>query len=258
MGLGPFSPVPDATFGLVPQQRSAFLGFPRYAVGVELARYIDHTLLKATATSADIRKLCAEAREHSFYAVCVNPVYIPLCASELAGSGVKIATVCGFPLGAISSEQKAVEARLSAEMGADEVDMVIHIGAALENDWQAVEADVKAVRKAIPDRVLKVIIETCYLSDEQKRGATAAAIRAGADFVKTSTGFGTGGATLEDVRLMAEVIAELNPDHKVEIKAAGGVRSPEDAAAMIAAGATRLGTSGGVALVSGAESKQGY
>ena len=225
---------------------------------MELARYIDHTLLKATATAQDIRKLCAEARQHQFYAVCVNPVYIPLCVSELSGSGVKVATVCGFPLGATSSEQKAVEARLSAEAGADEIDMVIHIGAALQNDWQAVEADVQAVRRAIPEQVLKVIIETCYLSDEQKRGAVAAAVRAGADFVKTSTGFGTGGATPADVKLMAEVIAELKPAHKVEIKAAGGVRTPADAAEMIAAGATRLGTSGGVALVSGSESGQGY
>ena len=225
---------------------------------VNLASYIDHTLLKATATSADIRKLCAEAREHGFYAVCVNPVYIPLCRAELEGSDVKIATVCGFPLGAVSSEQKAVEARLSAEMGADEVDMVIHIGAALENNWEAVQADVNAVRRAIPDRVLKVIIETCYLTDEQKRGATEAAVSGGADFVKTSTGFGTGGATPEDVKLMADVIAALQPARRVEIKAAGGVRSPADAEAMIAAGATRLGTSGGVGLVSGAGNQQGY
>ncbi|WP_135228752.1 deoxyribose-phosphate aldolase [Deinococcus fonticola] len=220
---------------------------------MNLASSIDHTLLKATATSADIRQLCAEAREHRFYAVCVNPVFIPLCRAELAGSEVKVATVCGFPLGAVSSEQKAVEARLSAEAGADEVDMVIHVGAALENDWDAVQADVNAVRRAIPDRVLKVIIETCYLSDEQKRGATEAAVRGGADFVKTSTGFGTGGATVEDVRLMAEVIAG-----RAKIKAAGGVRTPADADAMIAAGATRLGTSGGVGLVSGTQNMQGY
>lgn len=219
-------------------------GRPRYPGGMQLAPYIDHTLLKATATSADIRQLCAEAREHQFYAVCVNPVFVPLCVAELEGSGVKVATVCGFPLGAVSSEQKALEARLSAEAGADEVDMVIHIGAALENAWDAVEADVRAVRRAIPEQVLKVIIETCYLSDDQKRGATEAAVRGGADFVKTSTGFGTGGATLEDVRLMHGVIAG-----RAQIKAAGGVRSPADAEAMIGAGATRLGTSGGVALV---------
>lgn len=221
--------------------------------GVKLAPYIDHTLLKATATAADIRQLCAEAREHAFYAVCVNPVYVPLAKAELAGSGVKVATVCGFPLGALLPEQKAAEARLSVEAGADEVDMVIHIGAALANDWEAVEADVRAVRQAIPDTVLKVIIETCFLTDEQKRGATEAAVRGGADFVKTSTGFGTGGATVEDVRLMAEVIAG-----RAQIKAAGGVRTPQDAQAMIEAGATRLGTSGGVALVGGEGSGSGY
>ncbi|MFC4425427.1 deoxyribose-phosphate aldolase [Deinococcus navajonensis] len=220
---------------------------------MKLAPYIDHTLLKATATSAEIRTLCAEARQHSFYAVCVNPVYVSLAVAELAGSGVKVATVCGFPLGAVTSAQKAVEARLSVEAGADEVDMVIHIGAALENNWDAVEADVRAVRQAIPEHVLKVILETCYLSDEQKRGATEAAVRGGADFVKTSTGFGTGGATPADVALMREVIAG-----RAQIKAAGGVRTPADAHEMIAAGATRLGTSGGVALVSGEQSGEGY
>lgn len=221
--------------------------------GVKLAPYIDHTLLKATATSADIRTLCAEAREHSFYAVCVNPVFVPQAVAELEGSAVKVATVCGFPLGAVSSEQKAVEARLSVEAGAHEVDMVIHIGAALSNDWAAVEADVRAVRRAIPEHVLKVIIETCYLSDEQKRGATEAAVLGGADFVKTSTGFGTGGATPADVALMRDTIAG-----RAQIKAAGGVRTPADAQEMIAAGATRLGTSGGVALVSGVQSGEGY
>jgi deoxyribose-phosphate aldolase len=220
---------------------------------VKLAPYIDHTLLKATATAEDIRTLCAEAREHNFYAVCINPVYVPMAASELAGSGVKVATVCGFPLGAVSSDQKALEARLSAEAGADEIDMVIHIGAALEDNWDAVEADVRAVRRAIPDRVLKVIIETCYLTDDQKRGATEASVQGGADFVKTSTGFGTGGANPADVRLMRDVIAG-----RAQIKAAGGVRSPADALEMIDAGATRLGTSGGVALVAGDQSNAGY
>lgn len=220
---------------------------------MKLAPYIDHTLLKATATSAEIRKLCAEAREHQFYAVCINPVYVSLAAAELAGSGVKVATVCGFPLGAVSSDQKAVEARLSVEAGADEVDMVIHIGAALEGRWDEVEADVRAVRQAIGDQVLKVIIETCYLNDDQKRRATEAAVRGGAQFVKTSTGFGTGGATPADVRLMRDVIAG-----RAQIKAAGGVRTAEDAREMIDSGATRLGTSGGVALVAGERSAEGY
>ncbi|GHF99601.1 deoxyribose-phosphate aldolase [Deinococcus piscis] len=218
-----------------------------------LAAYIDHTLLKAEATPDDIRRLCAEAREHSFAAVCVNPVYVRLAAEELAGSGVKVATVCGFPLGAVSSDQKAAEARLSAEAGADEVDMVIHIGAARAGDWDTVQADIEAVRRAVPGQVLKVIIETALLDEDQKRRATEAAVNAGADFVKTSTGFSTGGATVADVELMREVIAG-----RAQIKAAGGVRSPEDAQAMISAGAARLGTSGGIGLVTSGENETAY
>ena len=221
--------------------------------GVNLAPYIDHTLLKAAATPGDIVTLCAEARAHSFKAVCVNPQHVALCRSELEGSGVLIATVCGFPLGAVTSEQKADEARLSVQDGADEIDMVIAIGSALAGDWDYVQADVAAVRAATVGRVLKVIIETCYLSDGQKERATEAAVLAGADFVKTSTGFGTGGATLADVALMQRVIAG-----RAQIKAAGGVRTPADAEAMIAAGATRLGTSGGVGLVAGNQHQSGY
>lgn len=224
---------------------------------MQLASYIDHTLLKATATPSDIQNLCAEAREHQFYAVCVNPVYISLCRAELAGSGVKVATVCGFPLGAIASDQKALEARLSAEAGADEIDMVIQIGAALAGDWEMVQRDIEAVRRAVPQQVLKVIIETCYLDDHQKREATRAVARAGADFVKTSTGFGTGGATVADVELMRETLREMGAQ-SVQIKAAGGVRTPADAEAMIQAGAGRLGTSGGVALVTGRNRTEGY
>lgn len=225
---------------------------------MKLAPYIDHTLLKATATPADIQTLCQEAAAHGFYAVCVNPAYVAQAKAALGESGVKVATVCGFPLGALTPDQKAVEARLSAEAGADEIDMVIHIGAALAGDWETVEADIRAVRQAVPEQVLKVIIETCYLSDDQKRHATRAAVQAGADFVKTSTGFGTGGATPQDVALMAEVIAACAPRRRVQIKAAGGVRTPADAEAMIAAGATRLGTSGGVGLVSGQNNGAGY
>ena len=226
--------------------------------GVNLAPYIDHTLLKATATPQDIVTLCAEAREHGFKAVCVNPQHVALCCSELEGSGVLIATVCGFPLGAVTSEQKADEARLSVQAGADEIDMVIAIGSALAGDWDHVQADVAAVRTATVGKVLKVIIETCYLNDEQKERATEAAVRAGADFVKTSSGFGTvssgiSGATLADVALMRRVIAG-----RAQIKAAGGVRSAADAEAMIAAGATRLGTSGGVGLVAGTQNQSGY
>lgn len=217
-----------------------------------LARYIDHTLLKPEAGPEQISRLCAEAREHSFAAVCVNPVYVPLAARELAGSGVKVATVCGFPLGALLPEQKAAEARASIKAGADEVDMVIHIGAARAGDWAAVQRDIAAVREACGSAVLKVIIETALLDDDGKRRATEAAAAAGADFVKTSTGFASGGATPEDVALMREVLAG-----RAQIKAAGGVRSAADAQAMIDAGATRLGTSGGVALVQG-DGVQGY
>ncbi|MFC4455709.1 deoxyribose-phosphate aldolase [Deinococcus sonorensis] len=220
---------------------------------MNLAPYIDHTLLKATATPADIAQLCQEARTHRFMAVCVNPQHIALCRSELQGSEVRVATVCGFPLGALTSDQKAEEARRSVQQGADEVDMVISIGSALAEDWAYVQADIQAVRDAIPGTVLKVIIETCYLSDEQKVRATEAAVAAGAEFVKTSTGFGTGGATLADVQLMSRVIAG-----RAQIKAAGGVRTAADAEAMIAAGATRLGTSGGVGLVAGQGNTAGY
>lgn len=218
-----------------------------------MADFIDHTLLKATATPSDIRKLCAEAREHAFKAVCVNPVYVPLARAELAGSGVLVATVCGFPLGALLPHQKATEATASVAAGADEVDMVIDIGAAVSDDFDRVEADILAVRGATKGKVLKVIIETCYLTDDQKRGATLAALNAGADFVKTSTGFGTGGATLEDVVLMKDALRG-----GAQIKASGGIRTREDALAMIAAGAARLGTSGGVAIVTGGENRTSY
>lgn len=221
--------------------------------GVHLAPYIDHTLLKATATPADIRQLCAEARGHHFKAVCVNPQHVALARGELDGSGVLVATVCGFPLGAVTSEQKAQEARLSVAAGADEVDMVIAIGSALAGDWTYVQADVAAVRAATSGRVLKVIIETCYLDDDQKVRAAKAAVAAGADFVKTSTGFGSGGATVQDVQLIRDAIGE-----RARIKAAGGVRTVQDAVAMIEAGATRLGTSGGVALVAGDATTAGY
>lgn len=220
---------------------------------MKLAPYIDHTVLKAAATPQDIRQLCAEAREHNFKAVCVNPVYVPLCREELAGSGVLVATVCGFPLGALLPGQKAAEARLSADAGADEVDMVIHLGAALAGDCDAVEADVRAVRGALPGTTLKVILETGALTGDQKERAARAAARAGADFVKTSTGFGPGGATVHDVRLMKRAAGE-----NVQVKASGGVRTREDAGALIAAGATRLGTSGGVALVMGELARSEY
>lgn len=210
-----------------------------------LNAYIDHTLLKADATCAQIEKLCAEAREHRFASVCVNSVYVPLVSKALAGSGVLTCCVVGFPLGAMLPAAKAAETRLAVEAGAEEIDTVIHIGAAKDGDWASVEEDIRLVVEAAhPKAHVKVIIEACLLTDEEKREACLCAKRAGADFVKTSTGFSTHGATVEDVRLMRETVGP-----EMGVKAAGGVRSPQDAQAMLAAGATRLGTSAGVSLV---------
>lgn len=213
---------------------------------MKLNKYIDHTLLKADATIEQIKKLCAEAREYDFASVCVNSCHVSLAAKELAGTDVKVCCVVGFPLGACLTEAKAYEAKLSVENGANEVDMVINIGAAKDGDWALVERDIKAVvDECHPGAILKVIIETCLLTDEEKREACLAAKRAGADFVKTSTGFSTAGATPQDVALMRETVGP-----NMGVKAAGGVRSVEDAENMIAHGATRLGTSSGVKLMS--------
>ncbi len=212
---------------------------------MKLNKYIDHTLLKADATVEQIKKLCAEAREHDFASVCVNSCHVPLAKAELAGTDVKVCCVVGFPLGACFSQAKAFEAKLSVENGAEEVDMVINIGAAKEGNWDLVESDIKAVADVChPNAILKVIIETCLLTDGEKREACLCAKRAGADFVKTSTGFSTAGATPEDVALMRGTVG---PD--MGVKAAGGVRCQEDAERMIACGATRLGTSAGVKLM---------
>ena len=215
-----------------------------------IEKYVDHTLLKADAKKEAIMKICAEAREHGFMSVCVNSCHCELVSKELAGSGVKTCCVVGFPLGAMATEAKAYEALLCVQKGADEVDMVINVGAAKDGDWELVEADIRAVTNAAHDGVpgkralIKVIIETCLLSDEEKKLACEAAMRAGADYVKTSTGFSTGGATPEDVKLMRSVVGD-----KLGVKASGGVRTPEDADKMIAAGASRLGTSNGVKLL---------
>ena len=209
-----------------------------------IASMIDHTLLKPEATPAQIEKLCAEAAEYHFASVCVNPVYIPLAARLLKGTGVKVCCVVGFPLGAIAPEQKAAEAASCAAMGAEELDMVIHVGAAKAGDWALVQRDIEGVVKAAAGHTVKVIIETCLLTDEEKVKACEAAKAAGAHFVKTSTGFSTGGANVHDVALMRETVG---PD--VGVKASGGVRTHEDADKMIKAGATRLGTSSGVKLM---------
>ena len=213
-----------------------------------IATYIDHTLLKANATEAQIRKLCEEAAEYRFASVCVNTCYVPLAAELLKGSGVKTCCVVGFPLGAMSTAAKAFEAADAVENGAEEVDMVLNIGAAKFGDWDYVRNDIGQVVKAVGGKALvKVIIETCLLSDDEKVLACGAAKEAGADFVKTSTGFSIGGATVEDIRLMREAVGS-----DMGVKASGGIKTYEDAVAMIEAGATRIGTSSGIAIVEGA------
>lgn len=214
----------------------------------EIAAMIDHTILKATATVEDIEGLCGQARQHHFASVCVNPCHVERAAKCLSGSEVKVCTVIGFPLGANSSLVKAFETENAIVNGAREVDMVINIAELKAGHDKIVEEDIRAVVDAAQGTPVKVIIETCYLTDAEKKKACEAAANAGAQFVKTSTGFGTGGATVEDVRLMRMVI----PAH-MQIKASGGIRTYEDAVAMIEAGADRLGTSAGVAIVENAE-----
>jgi len=214
-----------------------------------LAKTIDHTLLKAIATAEQVRELCAEARKFGFASVCVNPCWVTLCAKELAGSDIVVCTVIGFPLGANLPETKAAEARLAVSQGAREIDMVISLGAAKSGDWKAVEEDIRGVVAASRDGgaeiLVKVIIETCYLTDSEKAKACEAAARAGARFVKTSTGFGTGGATADDVRLIRKVVGD-----RLKVKASGGVRSYHDAILLLDAGADRLGASSSIAIVS--------
>ena len=210
----------------------------------DLAKYIDHTLLKPDASAAQIRKICDEAKEYHFASVCVNPSRIALVAEELAGSGVTPCCVVGFPLGASPSESKAAETAVAVKNGAGEIDMVINIGAAKDGDWALVESDIAAVKAACGLAKLKVIIETCLLTDEEKVKACIAAKNANADFVKTSTGFSKAGAKVEDVCLMRETVG---PD--MGVKAAGGIHNRAEAEAMIAAGATRIGASSGIAIV---------
>ena len=211
----------------------------------EIAKYLDDTLLKADATPEQIVKICEEAKTYGCASVCVNSGYVPLVSKELAGSEVKTCCVIGFPLGACTSEAKAAETTDSIEKGANEVDMVINVGRAKAGEWDYVKSDIEAVVKAAAGKALvKVIIETCLLTDEEKVKVCQIAKEAGADFVKTSTGFSTGGATVADVALMRKTVG---PD--MGVKASGGVRGPEDAKAMIAAGANRLGTSSAAGIV---------
>jgi len=206
---------------------------------------IDHTLLKPDATKEMIKVLCNEALEYKFGAVCVNPYHVELCKEILNGSSVKIATVIGFPLGANTKEVKAYETIDAINNGADEIDMVINIGALKDKDYKAVKDDIEAVVNASRTKaIVKVIIETCLLTDEEKKKACELAMEAGADFVKTSTGFSTGGATVADVKLMKSIVGD-----KLEIKASGGVRDLKASKEMIEAGATRLGSSSGIKIV---------
>jgi deoxyribose-phosphate aldolase len=210
----------------------------------EMAGYIDHTLLKPEATRDDITRLCNEAMENGFYAVCINPSYVEFAAAALKGSGVKVSAVVGFPLGATTTAVKAFETAEAIENGAAEVDMVIHIGALKSGDRQYVFNDIKAVVKAAKGKPVKVIIETGLLDDDQKVLACRLATEAGAAFVKTSTGFGPGGATVADVQLMRETVGP-----ELGVKASGGVRTSGTAREMVEAGATRIGTSSGLVIV---------
>ncbi len=211
---------------------------------MELNKYIDHTLLKATAQPNDIKKLCKEAISYNFYAVCVNGSYVALAKKELENTSIKVAAVIGFPLGAMSTAAKVFETKKCIEDGAEEIDMVINIGKFQSGDYHDVENEISIIKKEVGDLLLKVIIETCYLSEEEKKTACTLAMNAGADFVKTSTGFGTGGATLEDVQLMKSVIGE-----RMKIKASGGIKDTKTAKEYIALGISRIGTSSGIEIV---------
>ena len=222
-----------------------------------VAKMIDHTALKATTTDAAIWQLCEEAKEYNFMSVCVNPFYVARAYELLKDSPVKVCTVVGFPLGATTTEAKAFEAAQAVKEGALEVDMVVNVGAIKSGQWEVVKDDIQRVALAAKgeneEAILKVIIETCYLTKEEKIKICETILETDADFVKTSTGFGTGGATIEDVALIKDVVA-----HKKLIKASGGVKNYDDVVAMAKVGANRIGTSGGVAIISGADNDATY
>ena len=209
-----------------------------------LNKYIDHTILKATASSADVQKLCEEAIEYEFYSVCVNGCYVADAKHLLQGTDVKVAAVVGFPLGAMTTASKVFEAKEAIENGASEIDMVINVAKLKDGEFDYVENEIRLIKEAIGNNVLKVIIETCYLTDEEKVKACELSLVAKADFVKTSTGFGTGGATYEDVKLMKSVVGD-----NAKVKASGGVRDKETAQKYVDLGAERLGTSSGIEIV---------
>ena len=210
----------------------------------DVAKTIDHTLLKAEATQMQVEQLCQEAAEYSFASVCINPTWVPLSYKLLRGTDVMVCTVIGFPLGATTTETKTFEARQAADCGAAEIDMVINIGRLKSSDYDAVEHDIYHVVRASAPAHVKVIIETCFLTDDEKIKACVLAQEAGAHFVKTSTGFGSGGAKIEDIALMRRIVGEY-----MGVKASGGIREYETAAQMIEAGASRIGASASIAIV---------
>lgn len=211
---------------------------------MNIAGMIDHTMLKADASSETIKRYCREAKEHGFASVCVNTCHVPLVAKELKGSPVKVCCVVGFPLGAMLSTAKAFETAEAVKLGAEEVDMVINIGAMKDKNYKFVREDIRAVVKAASGKTVKVILETCLLDKEEIIKACELSVEAGADFVKTSTGFSTGGANVDDVALMKHTVGE-----KARVKASGGIRTPEQAEALIRAGADRIGAGNGLVLL---------
>jgi deoxyribose-phosphate aldolase len=211
---------------------------------MDLKDYIDHTLLKATATSEQIIDLCHEAKSYRFFAVCVNGCHVSLAKKELENSGVRLAAVIGFPLGAMSTRSKLEEVKDCLDQGADEIDMVINIGRLKEGDHAYVLEEISSIKQAMGDKILKVILETCYLDENEIKTGCRLAMKAGADFVKTSTGFGTRGASKEDVLIMKDVVGE-----KVSIKASGGIRDAKTAKEYIELGVDRIGTSSGIEIV---------
>lgn len=216
---------------------------------MDYAKMIDHTILKADATVEQVEALCGEAMEYGFASVCVNSSFVPFCAEVLADSDVKVCTVVGFPLGAMSTAGKVMETRQAILDGADEIDMVVHVGMIKSGDWDYVESDIQEVVDVAKGKAaVKVIIETCLLTDEEKVRVCQISRDAGADFVKTSTGFSTGGATAEDVALMRKTVGP-----EMGVKASGGVRTLAAAEAMVQVGATRIGTSSGIAIIEEAE-----
>ena len=211
---------------------------------IPLENYIDHTLLKPSATSQNIIQLCKEAKSYNFFAVCINGSFVRLAKRELANSNIKIVAVVGFPIGASATSIKVLETKTCINDGADEIDMVINVGMLKSKDFKYVENEIQVVKNEVGNRVLKVIIETCYLTDEEKRVACKLAMNAGADFVKTSTGFGSNGATTQDILLMKEVVKK-----QLKIKASGGISNKETALNYISIGVSRIGTSSGIKIV---------